>query len=167
MHIVQETKYYLVFHKALYLGLFLYNIFLSDLLLVISGTDFSSYDDDNTVYDSSNGIDEVILSLQESAEKLFHWFSHNQMKGNTYKCHLIGNIDEPIEIRVSESLIKNSTCEKFLGVKIDNKLNFDGHVKGLCKKANNKLRALARATPYMSREKEKLLMTSFFNAQFN
>ena len=134
---------------------------------MISDTDFSSYDDDNTVYDSSNSIDEVISSLQESAEKLFHWFSHNQMKGNTYKCHLIGNTDEPIEIRVSESLIKKSICEKFLGVKIDNKLNFDGHVKGLCKKANNKLRALARATPYMSLEKEKLLMTSFFNAQFN
>ena len=89
------------------------------------------------------------------------------MKGNTYKCHLIGNTDEPIEIWVSESLIKKSICEKFLCVKIDNKLNFDGHVKGLCKKANNKLRALARATPYMSLEKEKLLMTSFFNAQFN
>ena len=54
-----------------------------------------------------------------------------------------------------------------LGVKIDNKLNFDTHVKGLCKKANNKLRALARATPYMSLEKKKLLMNSFFNAQFN
>ena len=87
------------------------------------------------------------------------------MKGNTDKCHLIVSTDEPIEIRVGESLIKNSTCEKLLGIKIDN--NFDTHVKGLCKKANNKLRALARTTPYMSLEKKKLLMNSFFNAQFN
>ena len=75
--------------------------------------------------------------------------------------------DEPIEIRVGESLIKNSTCKKLLGIKIDNKLNFDTHVKGLYTKANNKLRALARATPYMSFEKKKLRMKSFFNAQFN
>ena len=80
---------------------------------------------------------------------------------------MIVSTDEPIEIRVGESLIKSSTCEKLLGVKIYNKLNFDTHVKGLCKKANNKLRALARATPYMPLKKKKLLMNSFFNAQFN
>ena len=74
---------------------------------------------------------------------------------------MIGNTDKPIEIRVGEPLIKNSTCEKLLGVKIYSKLNFDTHVKGFCKKANNRLRALARATPYMSP------MNYFFNAQFN
>ena len=111
------------------LGPILFNIFLSDLFLVISDTDFSSYADDNTLYDSGNSIDEVISSLQESAEKLFQWFSHNQMKGNTDKCHLIVSTDKPIEIQVGESLIKNSTCEKLLGVKIDNKLNFATHVK--------------------------------------
>ena len=170
MRIVHGRKYFLVFHKALYLGLFLYNTFLSDLFLVINDTDFSSYADDDTVYDSGNSINEVISSLQESAEKLFKWFSHNEIKGNTDKCHLIVSTNEPIKIRVGESLIKNSTCEKFLGVKIvkiDNKLNFDTHAKGLCKKANNKLRALARVTSYMSLKKEKLFMTSFFNAQFN
>ena len=85
---------------------------------MISNTDFSSYADDNTLYDSDNSIDEVISSLQESAEKLFQWFSHNQVKGNTDKCHLIVSTDEPIEIRVGESLIKNSTSEKLLGVKL-------------------------------------------------
>ena len=39
------------------------------------------------------------------------------------------NTDEPIEILVGET--KNSTCEKLLDVKIDKKLNFDTHVKGL------------------------------------
>ena len=33
----------------------------------------------------------------------------------------------------------------------------------LFKKANNKLRALARAAPYMTTEKRKVLMNSFFN----
>ena len=81
-------------------------IFLSDLFLVINNSDFSSYVEDNTIYDSGNSIDDVISSLQESAEKLFQWFSHNQMKGNTDKCHLIVSTDEPIEIGVGESLIK-------------------------------------------------------------
>ena len=148
-------------------GSILGHIFLSDLFPVISDNDFCSYADGNTIYNSANSIVEVISSLQASAEKLFQWFSHNQMKRNTDKCHLIVSTDEPIEIQVGESLIKNSTCEKLSGVKIDNRLNFDTHVKGLCKKANNKFIALARVAPYMSLETKKLLMNSFFNAQFN
>ena len=71
----------------------LFNIFVSDLFPVISDTDFSSYADDNTVYNSGNSIDKIISSLQESAEKLFQWSSHNQMKGNTDKCHLTVSTD--------------------------------------------------------------------------
>ena len=33
------------------------------------------------------------------------------MKENTNKCHLIFSTNDPIEIRVEESLIENSTCE--------------------------------------------------------
>ena len=50
------------------LGPILFNIFLSDLFLVINDTNFSSYDDDNTIYDSGNSIDDVISSLKESSE---------------------------------------------------------------------------------------------------
>ena len=46
-------------------------------------------------------------------------------------------------------------CEKRLAVKTDYKLNFDEHGKTLCSKANNKLRALATATPYMNVEKKE------------
>ena len=89
------------------------------------------------------------------------------MKGNTDKCHLILSTNNNPEIQIGDSLIKASDCEKLLGLKIDYKLSFDNHVNSLCKKANNKLRALARATPYMNTEKKKPLMNSFFNAQFN
>ena len=78
------------------------------MFLVVSNTDFSSCADDNTIYDSGNSIADVISSLQELAEKLFQRFSLNQMKGNTNKSHLIVSSDEPIEIRVDESLIKTA-----------------------------------------------------------
>ena len=89
------------------------------------------------------------------------------MKGNTEKCHLIMSTDQTVNFQFGGSLIERSDCEKMLGVKIDYKLNFDEYVKTLYCKANNKLRALARATSYMSVEKKKILMNSLFNAQFN
>ena len=66
-----------------------------------------------------------------------------------------------VKVQLGGSIIERSDCEKMLVVKIDYKLNFDEHVKTLCSKANKKLRALARVTPYMSVKKEKILMNSF------
>ena len=149
------------------MGPILLNIFLSDLFLVVKDVNFASYADDNTIYQSGRNANDVINDLQLSAEKLFRWFSDNQMKGNTDKCHLIMSINNTPELKVGDSLIKTSTCEKLLGVKINNKLTFDNRVVNLCKKASNKLRALARATPYTTIEKRKLLMNSFFNAQLD
>ena len=40
----------------------LFNIFLSDLLLIIKETEFTSYADDNTLYDAGNTIEDVISS---------------------------------------------------------------------------------------------------------
>ena len=148
------------------LGPILFNIFLSDLFLVVQNVDFASYADDNTIYDAGDNIDEVIFSLQESSKKLFKWFADNQMKANEDKCHLIVNTNELTEIKIGDFTIKNSASEKLLGVNIDSKLNFDCHVNHLCNKANKKLRALARVTSYMTLEKKKIVMNSFFNAQF-
>ena len=135
------------------LGPILFNIFISDLFLVIKDVDFASYADDNTIYQSGGNVDDVINGLKVSAEKLFKWFSDNQMKGNTDKCHLIMSTKNAPELQIGDSSIKPSNCEKLLGVKIDYKLTFDEHVNSLCKKASSKLRALARTTPYMNIEK--------------
>ena len=83
------------------------------------------------------------------------------MKGKAEKCHLIMNTNEPVDFQVGSSLIVRSDCEKMLEIKTDYKLNFDEHVKTLCSKADNKLSTLARATPYMSVEKKKILMNFF------
>ena len=145
------------------MGSILFNIFLSDLFLVAKDVNFASYVDDNTIYQSGRNVDDVINDLQLSAEKLFRWFSDNQIKGNTDKSHLTMSTNNTPELNVGDSLIKTSTCEKLLGVKIDYKLTFDNHVANLSKKANNKLRALSRATPYMTMEKKKASDESFFS----
>ena len=77
------------------------------------------------------------------------------------------NKDESSEIHIGDSITGSSPCKKLLGIKIDLTLCFDGHIQDLCNKANRKLRALARATPYMNLQKRKVLINAFFNAQCN
>ena len=47
-----------------------------------------------------------------------------------------------------------------LWVPIDNKLNFDVHVKELCKKMSQKLCAFSRIRPFLNREEAKMLLTA-------
>ena len=52
-------------------------------------------------------------------------------------------------------------------VKIDNELTFDCNVSDMCKKANTKINALARISPFTNINKRRILMNSFFGSQFN
>ena len=137
------------------LGPILFNIVLSDLCLIIKDTDFASYTDGNSVYKAFINKDNFTAYLQQSTEKLFKWFSDNQMKGSTDKCHLIISSDDSSEIKISNSLIKRSNCQKLLRVKINTKSLFDDHIKDLRKKANSKLGALVRVTPNTGLAKKK------------
>ena len=60
----------------------------------------------------------------------------------------------------------NSTCEKLLGVHFDNRLNFDYHISGLCKKAGKKINVIVRARQYMNLSKRKILISAFSDSQF-
>ena len=82
------------------LGPILFNIFLSDLFLIVDDIDIANYADDNTIYKEHENIDDLITSLQDAAAKLFKWFSDNQMKGNTDKCYLLLSKDESSEIHI-------------------------------------------------------------------
>ena len=69
-------------------------------------TDFASYTDGNSVYKAFINKDNFTAYLQQSTEKLFKWFSDNQMKGSTDKCHLIISSDDSSEIKISQLIDK-------------------------------------------------------------
>ena len=62
----------------------------------------------------------------------------------TSECHLLISTNDIVNIRVENLDVKNSYCEKLLGVKFNRKLIFNSHISDLCKKASKKLHALAR-----------------------
>ena len=65
------------------------------------------------------------------------------------------------------TVIRNSNSKKLLGVTFDNKLKLEKHIITICQRANRKLNALARLTPYMELRKRRIHMDAFFNSQFN
>ena len=71
------------------LGPLLFNIFLSDLFLLISDTDIVNYADDNTpsICKLDSGL--VAHSFEISSTKLLSWFTNNRMKANPDKYHFL------------------------------------------------------------------------------
>ena len=59
-------------------------------------------------------------------------------------------------------IIKPSKSEKLLGINIDHFLTFNEHVSKLCKKASQKLHAIAHISSYLNKNKLRLIMNGFF-----
>ena len=89
------------------------------------------------------------------------------MKANADKCHLLVIRDTDVTAKIGELDVKNGREEKRLGVKIDSKLSFENHISSLCKKASQKLHALAKVVNFMDLTKRKSLMKAFITSQFN
>ena len=71
-----------------------------------------------------------------------------------------GKINNLLSLNIDGQKIKQSEHVKLLGVQIDNKLNFNVHIKELCKKMNQKLFAFLKIRPFLNRETAKILLTS-------
>ena len=74
--------------------------------------------------------------------------------------------DNITTINIDSNIILNEGSEKLLGVTIDNKLTIKDHVSNLCKKASQKLHALARVSQYMDLLQRKSIIDSFIVSQF-
>lgn len=80
---------------------------------------------------------------------------------------ILSDKDPDISIAIEDNVISNSSNEKILGVYFDNKLNFQTHIIKLCKKASQKLHALARLSNLMSCRQKKIIMNAFISSQFS
>ena len=88
------------------------------------------------------------------------------MKDSPDKCHFICSSSVKTGM-IENKQIRNSSCEKLLGVFFNSKLTFKSHIDSICKKPSQKLNGISRITPYMDFNKKRLVVNAFFMAQFN
>ena len=153
--------------KGSILGPLLFNLYICDIFFDIIACDIASYADDNTPYNFDFSLEYVISNLEKSTDSLLNWLRENHMKTNADKCYLLVSSNERCTAKIEDFSIKNSTEEKLLGVKFDSNLSFENHVTSLCKKASQKLHALARISHYMDLNKRRNLIEAFITSQFS
>ena len=129
----------------------------------------SNYADDNVFYAFGSNLDEVKQNLSQDLLKLSEWFYENSMFLNLEKCHYmcLGKDSVVDLLRLCGEDLAASELETVLGIQIDNKLNFENHIKSLCNKASQKLGVLQRISNMLDTQKKNLLLNSVRKSQFS
>ena len=148
------------------LGPLLFNTYISDLFLFLDDDNAPSYADDTTPYAMKKSTLQVLKEIGDKSACVFNWFSANYFKANPKKSHFLLTSNEEVNLNLDDLIIQNSKSEKLLGINIDNFLTFNEHVSKLCKKASQKLHAIARISSYLNKNKLRLIMNAFFSSQF-
>ena len=151
------------------LGPLLYNIFLNDLFLYSEETFLSNYNDNNNLYSIGNTMKSVKKALSINFRIIQNWFHENLMVVNVKKCHYmcLGIGSENVDFIFDGIKLRNSSEEKVFGVIIDNELNFDPHIRNMCKKAAQKLGVLNRVSSLLDPEKKKLAFNAVIKSYFS
>ena len=150
------------------LGPLLFNIYLNDLLFQLADTHVCNFADDTTLNACDIELQNVLHELEDNTLTAIIWFENNYMKLNQSKCHFLTcGSSEHLWVKVGNEVIWESQSEKLLGMTVDKNLDFELHLKTLCKKVNQKVSALARIANILPFQKRHLIMKTFIESQFS
>ena len=89
------------------------------------------------------------------------------MKVNTGKSHLLLSSNSRTRCTIGNNYIESKDEQVLPGIAIDSNLTSESCINSICKKASQKLNALARITPYMNMQKRRAIMKFFAISQFS
>ena len=136
--------------------------------MFISKCSLCNYAYENTLYSTGKYLNWIRRNLKIDFMILHQWFHENHITLNWGKYHymVIGSGDLSHEILLNNSKNTTSNEEKLLGIFLDSKLNFESHIFSLCRKAGQKINALARLKNYLKSDQRDLLLNSVIKSQF-
>ena len=68
------------------------------------------------------------------------------------------NLDDNEVLNFNDFIIESSNKVEILGIKIDKNLNFNNHIKLICRKVGQKLSALLRISSNLSMKQKKTII---------
>ena len=135
------------------LGPLLFSIYVNDLPNSITLCDVNMYADDTELHYSSSQLERVEQVLQNGLEEVSNWMSVNGFKLNIDKsvCMLIGTRQRvsggTLCLSLNDSMLKQVTSTKYLGLFIDQYLTWQNHIDYVLKRVRGKIYSINRLKP--------------------
>ena len=109
---------------------------------------FTQFADDTTLGYRCNKLPELQNVLEEEVHKVIKWLAANKLLLNVAKTHSMlftfkRNASD-LKIRINDTEIERKSITKFLGVQIDDKLNWKAHITHICNKVSKAIAILRK-----------------------
>ena len=131
--------------------------YINDLPFVLRDSLSKFYADDTVVYAHVESLDIALRSLLPDIEQLEHWCMLNRLTVNTTKTKvmlfgsrrfILKNHHPPIHL--NNTPLRYADDYKYLGVILDQYLNFRKHTQNIYKLAAHKVYTLSKIRPYIT-----------------
>ena len=137
------------------LGPLLFILYTNDLPNSLTNSKAILFADDTTIYTSSTNIVQLYESINKDLDSLSEWFRANRLSLNISKTHymLFGQnpvkIPETLSIKIMNEIIEHKQTVNFLGMYIDEKLDWHEHINYIKSKLRSGIYAMNKTKNYL------------------
>ena len=128
------------------LGPLLFLLYINDMINCSAILQFSLFADDSTASHSDSDLNNTLDTIKTEFTKVLDWLLANKLIINLQKTHimLFTNRQRPesISLNIDDNNITEISETKFLGVIVDNQLNWKAHIKHISNKVSKSVAIL-------------------------
>ena len=141
-------------------------------LAVEKSTIYHFADDTNLLF-SCKSLKELRKTMNNDLKLLYDWLCANRLSLNTGKTEFIvfrpprSSLSERITLSLNHTKLFESTKIKYLGLLLDNKLNWKIHVCEHSKKLNRSIGLISKIKPFCTLRVLRSLYFSLFNSHLS
>ena len=154
------------------LGPLLFIIYINDIPEIAKYAKFILYADDANIILTANTIEEINTQLKNLTNELLKWTNCNGLALNLKKTNYMifsrsHNIELPEPLIVSETLIEHKHEARFLGVIMDESLNWSCHVKAVQSKMSRYVGIMYKIKKFLPLNARQQIYHSFVQSYVN
>ena len=152
------------------LGPLLFLIYINDIVNSSALFKFTLFADDTSLYHSCKNTNNLENVINCELAKISDWLSANRLSLNVGKSKLLyftnknRKFIKDIEIKINGELLKEVDSAKYLGVYIDNKLNWNAHSNNIKLRLSKGISMLAKIRHYVPESVRRSLYFTFINS---
>ena len=139
------------------LGPLFFLVYIDDIKNILAENNYQLYADDTVIYCSGKSFEEVHGKLQSILNNFTSWCTKNALTINTKKTKVMAfgsnnkiKKAKNINIKINKENIGNVPTYKYLGVNLDQTLNFRYHTENLLNVLNHKLYMFSKIRRYLN-----------------
>ena len=139
------------------LGPLFFLVYINDIKNIMGEMKYQLYADDTVLYCNGNSYDECVTDLQNIINKFVSWCSKNALTINIKKTKVMtfGSKNKVkkaknVVIKINNEILGHVPTYKYLGIHLDQTLNYKYHSENLLRLINHKLYMFSKIRRYLN-----------------